>query len=97
MAVILQTAKCHHNQGTDSLGQGDTWEPGIITVTKKRYVFLFLCSWTNYDYALQVYCCLYTIFQLWVRRYCLAGCWKLSLNTQSYKDRVIEKLGLVSR
>ena len=41
MAVILQTAKCHQNQGTDSLGQGDTWESGIITVTKKRYVFLF--------------------------------------------------------
>ena len=44
-----------------------------------------------------MYCCLYTIFQLWVRRYCLAGCWKLSLNSQSYKDRVFEKLGLVSR
>ena len=52
MAVILQTAKCYHTQGTDSFGQGDTWESGIITVTKKRYVFLFWCSWTNYDYAL---------------------------------------------
>ena len=36
-------------------------------------------------------------FQLWIRRYCLIGCWKLSLNSQSYKDRVIEKLGQVSR
>ena len=44
-----------------------------------------------------MYCCLYTIFQLWIRRYCLAGCWKLFLNSQSFKDRVIEKLALVSR
>ena len=64
---------------------------------KKRYAFHIWCSWTNYDYALLVYCCLYTIIQLWMRRCCLAGCWKLSLNSQSYKDRVIEKLGLVSR
>ena len=44
-----------------------------------------------------MYCCLYIIIQLWIRTCCLAGCWKLSLNSQSYKDRVIEKLGLVSR
>ena len=36
MAVIQQTAKCHRNQGTDSLGQGDTWESGITTVTEKE-------------------------------------------------------------
>ena len=42
-------------------------------------------------------CCLYIIIQLWIRRCCLAGYCKLYLNSQSYKDRVIEKLGLVSR
>ena len=42
MAVILQTAKCHHNQGTDSLGQGDTWESGIITVAEKEVCIPFL-------------------------------------------------------
>ena len=42
MAVILQTAKCHHNKGTDSLGQGDTWESGIITVAKKEVCIPFL-------------------------------------------------------
>ena len=42
MAVILQTAKCHHNQGTDSLVQGDTWESGIITVTEKEVCIPFL-------------------------------------------------------
>ena len=42
MAVILQTAKCHHNQGTDSLGQGDTLEPGVITVTEKEVCIPFL-------------------------------------------------------
>ena len=41
MAVILQTAKCHHNQGTDSLGQGDTWESGIKIVTKKQVCIPF--------------------------------------------------------
>ena len=35
MVVIPQTAKCHRNQGTDSLGLGDTWESGIATVPKK--------------------------------------------------------------
>ena len=42
MAVILQTAKCHHNQGTDRLGQGDTWESGIITVAEKEVCIPFL-------------------------------------------------------
>ena len=42
MSVMPQTAKCHHNQGTDSLGQGDTWESGIITVTEKEVCIPFL-------------------------------------------------------
>ena len=41
MAVIPQTAKCHHNQGTDSLGQGDTLESYIITMTKKEVCIPF--------------------------------------------------------
>ena len=59
---------------------------------KKRYVFPLWCSWTNHDYTLYVYYSLYTIIQLWIRRCCLARCWKLSLNSR-YKDRVIEKIG----
>ena len=42
MAVIPLTAKCHHNQGTDSRGQGDIWESGIITVTEKEVCIPFL-------------------------------------------------------
>ena len=42
MVVIPQTAKCHRNQGTASLGQGDTWESGIATVTGKEVCIPFL-------------------------------------------------------
>ena len=42
MVVIPQTAKCHRNQGTDSLGHGDTWESGIATVTEKEVCIPFL-------------------------------------------------------
>ena len=42
IAVIPQTAKCHRNQGKDSLGQGDTWESGITTVTEKEVCIPFL-------------------------------------------------------
>ena len=42
MAVIPQTAKCHRNQGTDSLGQGDTWESGITTETEKEVCIPFV-------------------------------------------------------
>ena len=41
MVVILQIAKCHRNQRTDSLGQGDTWESGIATVTEKEVCIPF--------------------------------------------------------
>ena len=44
MAVRLQTPKCHHNQGTDSLGQGDTWESYIITVAEKEVCIPFYPS-----------------------------------------------------
>ena len=41
MAVPLQTAKCYHNQGRHSLGQGDTWKSGIATVTEKEVCIPF--------------------------------------------------------
>ena len=94
MVVIPQTAKCYRNQGTDSLGHGDTWESGIATVTEKE---VCIPNLMQLDQSWLCLICLYTIIQLWIRRCCLARCWKLSLNSQSYKDRVIEKLVLVSQ
>ena len=40
--MIPRTAKFHRNQGADSLGQGDTWESGIATVTEKEVCIPFL-------------------------------------------------------
>ena len=83
MAVIPQTAKCHHNQGTDSLGQGDTLESGIITVTEKEVCIPF---WMQLN---QLWLCLIGVL-LSIHHYS-------TLDKEMLPSRVLETLSQLSK